>query len=145
MDYNLFNIVMDAQPMGKVTIFVLMFASIYSFAVMFGRAGVYKRVAEEADDLMRLFRQGPSIKELRAAFGRETRGLVADMLESALDGLDEFATGSKSADARAREHARLDRLLARSKQETIVLLENRLGILATVANSSVSLGYSYEV
>jgi biopolymer transport protein TolQ len=139
-DLSIFQLVLDASPVVKAVLALLLLASIASWAVIIEKRRLVKRAAKDADAFEADFWSGGELASLyrEVSAGDETPLGMAGIFES---GFSEFGRLRKEgglAPERVVEGAR--RAMHVSQLREVDRLEHNLAFLATVSNTSPYIG-----
>jgi len=133
---DVLTLVMDAGPMAKLVLFVLLVFSILSWGIMAERFRTFRRAERESDAFSARFREGGPLATIQPDAARLSNSPVADVFRAGLREItlnpgDQFDGSSVEA---------LDRMLRKSASVQITRLERSLGFLATTASATPFIG-----
>ena len=139
-DLSFFTLILDASPLVQLVMAALVFASIFSWTIIFDRSRVLKRAQREADEFETRFWSGGDLSELFRAIDRERDGLKGNAAIFHA-GFREFARlrENPNVDPMALvEGARRGMKVAMSRE--LDALEQHLTFLASVGSVSPYVG-----
>jgi len=136
---DVWSLVMDAGPMAKFVLFVLVAFSVLSWGVMSERLRTFRRAERQSDAFLMRFYQGGALATIQADAQALSRSPVADVFRA---GYREITLNPRPEGA-ALEGAHLealDRMLRKSASTQVTRLERSLGFLATTASATPFIG-----
>lgn len=124
---------------GAVAIAVLvllLIASLYSWTVILGKWGSFRRATKESRRFVRMFRNANTLKEIAARTGDYSASPLAQVFEDIYETYRRQTGGSGPA----RNLLALERTARTSASEAVSTLERRMTWLATIASASPFVG-----
>lgn len=141
-DLSLWGLILQADIVKLSVMLVLVLASLWCWAIIFNKIGLYRRVSERADAFEDEFWSGKSLEEL---FERVRGRADHPMVRLFIAAMNEWHRSSDSVRrAASGGGARLDERIAQVMRVTlnreIEQLERYLGVLATVGSTAPFIG-----
>ena len=115
---------------------VLLIASLYSWTVIFGKWGTFKRATNESRRFLRTFRKASRLQEIAALTGDYKDSPLAQVFEDVYETYKRQTGGSGPP----RNLTPLERSAQTAASEAVTSLERRLPWLATIAATSPFVG-----
>ncbi len=132
----LFGMFRDIGPIAIGVLVLLLFASLYSWTVILGKMGTFRRATKESRRFIRTFRRANSLKDIAAATSEYGASPLAQVFEDVYETYKRQTGGSGPP----RNLAPLERSARTSASEAISQLERRMTWLATIASASPFVG-----
>lgn len=130
------SLLRETSPVAKFVLFLLLAASIGSWAVILSKALLLRKVRAESETFWRIFHKGHSLSEIATACESLRFTPLVPVFNAGADVLSPSqprGAGAMPVRAGATSLAGLQRTLQRSSVAQLTLLENRLTFLATTA------------
>ena len=136
---DVFSLVMEAGPMAKLVLFVLLAFSVVSWGIMAERFRTFRKAERESDAFTARFNEGGPLNTIQPDVASLPNSPVADV----------FRAGMREITLNPVENGRplegsaleaLDRMLRKSASTQILRLERTLGFLATTASATPFIG-----
>ena len=136
---DVWSLVMDAGPMAKFILFILMLVSVASWAIMSERFRAFRRAERESKAFLEQFQQGGTLAALHGAASAYPKSPLADVFRA---GFREITLNPRpeGAPLQGAPLEALDRMLRKSASSQMTRLERSLGFLATTASASPFIG-----
>lgn len=122
---------------GKTILLILLVMSVYSWAVIVNRLGLYGRVARADRVFLNAFRRLPATADCRLVCEQHPSSLLARVAIVGLRTLDQQATISATPSMR---HEITQRAMDRSASDETAVLERHVGFLATTGSVTPFIG-----
>lgn len=137
-DISLIGLFLEAHIVVKVVMLGLLFASIWSWAIMIDKIILFGRTKRQLDRFETVFWSGQSLEELyRSLSTRTTHGMAALFVAAMKEWKRSHETGANSF---IGLQTRLDKVLDVTIAREAERLENRLLFLATVGSAAPFVG-----
>jgi biopolymer transport protein TolQ len=133
---DVLTLVMEAGPMAKFVLFVLLAFSIVSWGIMAERFRTFRRAERESDAFAARFSEGSPLATIQPDAARLANSPVADVFRAGLREL----TLNPGEQFEGSGLVALDRMLRKSASTQITRLERSLGFLATTASATPFIG-----
>lgn len=135
---GIWSLFMQANWVVKVVMIGLLFASIWSWAIIIDKLFAYRRRKRSMDQFEEIFWSGQSLEELyRSLDDRQTAGLATIFMAAMREWKKSFEKGARSAiGLQGRIDKAMDVALSREQEQ----MESRLGFLATVGSAAPFIG-----
>ena len=142
-ELSIWSLALQADVVVKHVMASLLLASVWSWAIIFEKARVFRGLSSKARAFEDAFWSGGSLKELYDRVGDAPDHPLATvfsvaMREWTLAGERGLSTGDQRG--RGNLEARIDRVMAVAVQRAIEDLERRLGFLASVGSTAPFVG-----
>jgi biopolymer transport protein TolQ len=141
---SMFELVLNAGPVGKLVLLLLAVASLVSWGVILAKWRTLKRARTENAGFLDVFWHSKSIEEIFPQCEQYAASPVANVFASGYKELKKLTTPAPgTTEARALDDAGVDniaRALMRASNHEVSVLEQRTGLLATVASSAPFVG-----
>lgn len=134
-----FGLFLEADLMVKLVLFMLLLASVFSWAFVFHKLSVIKKQIKYIDDFEEQLFSGQLLDKIYDKSHSERSSVVASVFVS---GLREFKNLSVASDAISKSYIKDSVVCAMNSEQNrnILKLEDNMDLLATVASVSPFLG-----
>ena len=142
-DFSIWSLAMQADVVVKLVMVSLLLASVWSWAIIFEKARVFRGLSSKARAFEDAFWSGGSLKELYARVGDAPDHPLAAVFSVAMREwtlAGERGLSMRDERGRGNLEARIDRVMAVAVQRAIEDLERRLGFLASVGSTAPFVG-----
>ena len=142
-DFSIWSLAMQADVVVKLVMASLLLASVWSWAIIFEKARVFRGLSSKARAFEDAFWSGGSLKELYARVGDAPDHPLAAVFSVAMREwtlAGERGLSMRDERGRGNLEARIDRVMAVAVQRAIEDLERRLGFLASVGSTAPFVG-----
>jgi biopolymer transport protein TolQ len=126
----------NSGPVALVVLALLLVASLYSWAIILGKLGIFKRARTQSTKFLRAFRKATRLQEI-ATVSEQFR---PSPLVAVFDEVYETYRRQTGGFGPPRSLATLERSAQTASSESITVLESRLTWLATIGSTSPYLG-----
>lgn len=123
-------------PVAIAVLVLLLIASLYSWTVILGKWGSFRRATKESRRFVRMFRNANTLKEIAARTGDYSASPLAQVFEDIYETYRRQTGGAGPA----RNMLALERTARTSTSEAVSTLERRMTWLATIASASPFVG-----
>jgi biopolymer transport protein TolQ len=130
-------LVMSAGPFAKAILLILLIISVYSWAVIWSRIRLYRRVEREDRAFLGHFRRLPPGADFRLLVEQHPYSLLARVMINGQRALDQNPAGGAPETLR---YEIAQRAMDRSASEESTALERHVGFLATAGSVSPFIG-----
>lgn len=137
---NFLKLIIEANIIVQLVILVLIFFSIFSWAVIFFKRATLKSAFSQSEKFLKVFRQSNNLSDINKASRRYRGSPLASLFQS---GYKELAYLSKSNPERALTSDRLEsvnRALVKASNHEISKLEKMMSFLATTGSVTPFIG-----
>ena len=134
-DFSLFQLFIRADFIVKSVIILLISASIYSWALIFEKYKLFKKIEKSTESFEVKFWKSRSAESFYNSFTNRDKDPVANVFQSAMAEL--IKTKSKSSQVQS---ARVARVIEISADNEIKLIEKHFTFLATVGSTAPFIG-----
>ena len=134
-DFSLLQLFLRADFVVKSVIIVLIAASIYSWALIFEKYRLFKKIEKGTNSFEEKFWKSKSAESFYNSLSNRDKDPMANIFQSAMSEL--IKTKSKSSSIQA---ARVTRILEISGDKEIKLIEKHFTFLATVGSTAPFIG-----
>ena len=134
-DFSLFQLFIRADFIVKAVIIILIAASVYSWALIFDKYKLFKRIEKSTNSFEEKFWKTKSAESFYNNFTNREKDPVGNIFQSAM--IELIRTKSKSS---AVQLARVSRVIEISADKEIKLIEKHFTFLATVGSTAPFIG-----
>tara|TARA_B100001123_G_scaffold311813_1_gene348716 strand:- start:55 stop:735 length:681 start_codon:yes stop_codon:yes gene_type:complete len=134
-DFSLVQLFIRADFIVKSVIVILIAASIYSWALIFDKYKLFKRIEKSTSSFEDKFWKSKSAESFYNSFTNRDKDPVANIFQSAM--IELIKTKSKSSSVQS---ARVSRVIEISADREIKLIEKHFTFLATVGSTAPFIG-----
>ena len=134
-DFSLFQLFIRADFIVKAVIIILICASVYSWALIFEKYKLFKKIDKTTSNFEEKFWKSKSAESFYNNLTNREKDPVANIFQSAMAEL--IKTKSKSS---AVQSARVSRIIEISADKEIKLIEKHFTFLATVGSTAPFIG-----
>jgi biopolymer transport protein TolQ len=136
---DVYSLVMEAGPMAKLVLFVLLTFSVVSWGIMAERFRTFRKAERESDAFTARFNEGGPLATIQPEAATLTHSPVADVFRAGMREIT-LNPGEKGRPLEGSALEALDRMLRKSASTQILRLERTLGFLATTASATPFIG-----
>ncbi len=126
----------DIGPIAIGVLVLLLFASLYSWTVIFGKMSMFSRATKESRRFVRAFRKATRLQEIAAL----TEGYPASPLAQVFEDVYETYRRQTGGSGPPQNLAPLERTAQTASSEAVTTLERRMTWLATIGATSPFVG-----
>jgi biopolymer transport protein TolQ len=123
-------------PVAQVVLVILLTASLYSWTVILGKMGVFRRATQDSRNFIRAFRKASRLNEVAALAVQFKASPLAQVFEDVYETYKRQTGGSGPP----KNITALERSAQTAASESITALERRMTWLATIASTSPFVG-----
>ena len=134
-DFSLLQLFLRADFIVKGGILILIAASIYSWALIFDKYKLFKKIEKSTSTFEEKFWKSKSAESFYNTYSNRDKDPVANIFQSAMTEL--IRTKSKSSSVQS---ARVSRVIEISADKEIKLIEKNFTFLATVGSTAPFIG-----
>lgn len=136
---NVFKLIGDAGPVVKLVLLILVFFSVFSWAIIFFKRKTLKSASAQSNKFLKIFRRSSDLTEVNKASKIYKLSPLAALFQA---GYRELAHLSKSNKGNLTPEGleSINRALARSANQEISRLENMMSFLATTGSVTPFIG-----
>ncbi|MDC6465397.1 protein TolQ [Pelagibacteraceae bacterium] len=134
-DFSLLQLFLRADFIVKGVILILIAASIYSWALIFDKYKLFKKIEKSTSTFEEKFWKSKSAESFYNTYSNRDKDPVANIFQSAMTEL--IRTKSKSSSVQS---ARVSRVIEISADKEIKLIEKNFTFLATVGSTAPFIG-----
>jgi biopolymer transport protein TolQ len=134
-DFSLIQLFLRADFIVKAVIVILIAASIYSWALIFDKYKLFKKIDKSTTNFEDKFWKSRSAESFYNSFTNREKDPVANIFQSAMNEL--IKTKSKTSSVQS---ARVSRVIEISADKEIKLIEKHFTFLATVGSTAPFIG-----
>ena len=134
-DFSLIQLFLRADFIVKAVIVILIAASVYSWALIFDKYKLFKRIEKSTTSFEEKFWKSKSAESFYNSFANRDKDPVANIFQSAMTEL--IKTKSKSSSVQS---ARVTRVIEISVDKEIKSIEKHFTFLATVGSTAPFIG-----
>ena len=134
-DFSLVQLFIRADFIVKAVIIILIAASVYSWALIFDKYKLFKRIEKSTTNFEEKFWKSRSAESFYNSLTNKEKDPIANIFQSAM--LELIKTKSKSSSVQS---ARVSRIIEISADNEIKLIEKHFTFLATVGSTAPFIG-----
>ena len=134
-DFSLIQLFLRADFIVKAVIVILIAASVYSWALIFDKYKLFKRIEKSTTSFEEKFWKSKSAESFYNNFSNKEKDPVATIFQSAM--IELIRTKSKSSSVQSN---RVSRVIEISADKEIKLIEKHFTFLATVGSTAPFIG-----
>ena len=134
-DFSLIQLFLRADFIVKAVIIILIAASVYSWALIFDKYKLFKRIEKSTTSFEEKFWKSKSAESFYNHFSNKEKDPVANIFQSAM--IELIKTKNKSSSVQS---ARVSRVIEISADKEIKLIEKNFTFLATVGSTAPFIG-----
>jgi len=134
-DFSLIQLFLRADFIVKAVIVILIAASVYSWALIFDKYKLFKRIEKSTTSFEEKFWKSKSAESFYNNFSNKEKDPVATIFQSAM--IELIKTKSKSSSVQSN---RVSRVIEISADKEIKLIEKHFTFLATVGSTAPFIG-----
>jgi len=134
-DFSLIQLFLRADFVVKAVIVILIAASVYSWALIFDKYKLFKRIEKSTTSFEEKFWKSKSAESFYNNFSNKEKDPVATIFQSAM--IELIRTKSKSSSVQT---ARVSRVIEISADKEIISIEKHFTFLATVGSTAPFIG-----
>jgi biopolymer transport protein TolQ len=134
-DFSLIQLFLRADFIVKGVIIILIFASVYSWALIFDKYKLFKKIDKSTSNFEEKFWKSKSAESFYNSFSNREKDPVANIFQSAM--MELIKTKSKSS---VVQSARVSRVIEISADKEIKSIEKNFTFLATVGSTAPFIG-----
>jgi len=146
---DLLKLVFAASPLAKAVLVVLLIFSLFSWAIIFKKYAVLKKIRRDSETFLRMFRKSKRFSEISAA-GESLRNTpLVEVFQAGYDELEAqlMASSKTSNQGNPGQHSAslktinvIQRALSRAASVELTKLERNMSFLATTASVAPFIG-----
>jgi biopolymer transport protein TolQ len=137
-ELSILTLFLQAHIVVKIVMIGLIFASVWSWAIIVDKTLLYRRTRSQMDRFEKVFWSGQSLEELyRSLSGRTPTAMASVFVAAMREWKRSFEAGARSP---MGLHMRIDKVLDVTITREVERLERRLLFLATVGSSAPFIG-----
>jgi len=137
---NFLKLILQAGPVVKVVLFVLVFFSIFSWAVIFFKSRTLKKASSQSNKFLIAFRRSKNFSEVNAAAQKYRDSPLTSLFKSGFKELAYFTKSNPQGSLTPAKLERLNRVLMRASNNEISKLESMMSFLATTGSVTPFIG-----
>jgi biopolymer transport protein TolQ len=144
---DLLKLVLSSSPLAKAVLVLLLFFSVVSWAIIYKKFAVMKKVRRDSETFIRMFRKSKRFSEISTACESLRNNPLVEVflagfeeLESQLMGAPKAPSGPASSAPSLKTVNAIQRSLTRASSVEITKLERNMSWLATTASVAPFIG-----
>ena len=139
-DLSIWTLLVEADPVVQLVMLLLALASLWCWAIIFNKVGLYRRVFARTDEFEDEFWSGQSLDDLYNRMRDEADHPMGALFKAAMAEWRRSVGAGASGGFGAHMHERIDRVMRVTLNREIDRLERYLGFLATVGSTAPFIG-----
>ena len=125
----------------RIVLVILLLASVFSWAITFHKSRTYRRIQEQNEAFLRVFRKSRKLSEVRGSYRLFRESLLLGVFESGYQELESQVVVTKTPDKpRVRSLLRVQRALQIRASAELTKLERWVNWLATIGGTTPFIG-----
>lgn len=137
---NFFKLILQASPIVQGVLLILVFFSIFSWAVIFFKRNTLKAAAAKSKKFLDVFRKSQNLSEVNEAAKKHKGSPLAVLFQAGYRELAYLSKGSPQPNITPTKLESLNRALIRASNGEISRLEKMMMFLATTGNVTPFIG-----
>ncbi len=135
VDFSIYSLFLEADLVVKIVIVILIFASIWSWTIIFSKMSDLKRLSNDSDDFENKFYSSDTLQKLSKNLGAHPSHPIESIFFSAVSYFEKIklTTSFKNAEFKKNFCERIER-------EMIIVMERELNSLSSHMNFLASVG-----
>jgi len=135
VDFSIYSLFLEADLVVKIVIVILIFASIWSWTIIFSKMSDLKRLSSDSDDFENKFYSSDTLQKLSKNLGAHPSHPIESIFFSAVSYFEKIklTTSLKNAEFKKNFCERIER-------EMIIVMERELNSLSSHMNFLASVG-----
>lgn len=135
VDFSIYSLFLEADLVVKIVIVILIFASIWSWTIIFSKMSDLKRLSNDSDDFENKFYSSDTLQKLSKNLGAHPSHPIESIFFSAVSYFEKIklTTSLKNAEFKKNFCERIER-------EMIIVMERELNSLSSHMNFLASVG-----
>jgi len=137
---NFFKLIIDAGPVVKLVILILVFFSVFSWAIIFFKRKTLKRAFSQSKKFMTVFKRSRNLADVNEAARTYRASPLASLFQSGFKELSYITRSNPQSQLTPARLERLDRALIKASNGEISKLERMMSFLATTGSVTPFIG-----
>jgi biopolymer transport protein TolQ len=140
MALNIFALIAEASPVVQLVLLILLFFSVFSWAIIFFKRRTIKTASSQSDRFLKAFRRSKNLSEVNEAARKYQGSPLVALFQS---GFKELAHVSRSTPPNSPGNAKfesLSRVLTKASNAEVFRLERLMSFLATTGSVTPFIG-----
>jgi biopolymer transport protein TolQ len=137
---SIWSLLVEADPVVQFVMVLLVAASLWCWAIIFNKIGLYRRVDAKADEFENEFWSGQSLDDLYNKMKDKADHPMASLFLVAMGEWRRSVGNSAKGSFGPRLHERIDQVMRVTLNREVNKLERHLGFLATVGSTAPFIG-----
>jgi biopolymer transport protein TolQ len=137
---NFLNLIVEAGPVVKLVILILIFFSVFSWAIIFFKRKTLKRASVQSQKFLTVFRRSRNLADVNKAAMKYRASPLASLFQSGFKELSYLTRSNPPSQLTPAKLERLDRSLIKASNGEISKLERMMSFLATTGSVTPFIG-----
>lgn len=137
---NFLKLIIEAGPVVKLVILVLVFFSVFSWAIIFFKRKTLKRASAQSQKFSAVFRRSRNLTDVNEAARKYKASPLASLFQSGFKELSYITRSNPQSQLTPARLERLDRALIKASNGEISKLESMMSFLATTGSVTPFIG-----
>lgn len=137
---NFLNLIVEAGPVVKLVILVLIFFSVFSWAIIFFKRKTLKRASVQSQKFLTVFRRSRNLADVNEAAMKYRASPLTSLFQSGFKELSYITRSNPPSQLTPAKLERLDRSLIKASNSEISKLERMMSFLATTGSVTPFIG-----
>jgi biopolymer transport protein TolQ len=144
-EHDLLNLVFAASPLAKAVLIVLLFFSLFSWAIIFKKYSALRKVRRDSQTFIRMFRKSKRFSEISTACESLRNTPLVEVFQAGYEELEiqllaDPKTGPGTHTTTLKTINVIQRALSRASSVELTKLEGNMSFLATTASVTPFIG-----
>jgi len=137
---NIIRLILDASIVVKLVLFILLFFSVFSWAIIFYKRNTLKSASSQSKKFLSIFRRSRNLQEVNEASKKYILSPQATLFQAAFKELAYHTKTNPEPHLTSENLESLNRALLKASNKEITRLEKMMNILATTGSVTPFIG-----
>jgi biopolymer transport protein TolQ len=137
---NVFKLITDASLVVQLVLLILLFFSVFSWAIIFFKRRTFKTAASQSDKFLRAFRRSKNLSDVGEAARRYRGSPLAALFQSAFKEMSHLSRSNPQSPPPNNKLDTLNRVLTKASNAEVSRLEKLMSFLATTGSVTPFIG-----
>ncbi|MBN2245871.1 MAG: protein TolQ [Candidatus Aminicenantes bacterium] len=137
---NFLKLILTASPIVQLVILILLFFSVFSWAIIFFKRKTLKTAVIQSNKFMAVFRKSRDLTEVNEAARKFKSSPVAFLFQSAYKDLSHYTRSQANTKLTSSNLESINRTLVKASNREVSRLENMMSFLATTGSVTPFIG-----
>ncbi len=137
---NVFKLITDASLVVQLVLLILLFFSVFSWAIIFFKRRTFKTAASQSDKFLRAFRRSKNLSDVSEAARRYRGSPLAALFQSGFKEMSHLSRSNPQSPPPNNKLDTLNRVLTKASNAEVSRLEKLMSFLATTGSVTPFIG-----